>query len=500
MDEMKDVENEGPSQNLEEVVSRGKAVSRRDFLKIAGVAGAAVGVGAAFSGILAGCGGAEETTTTTAAAATTTTAGATTTTAGATTTVSAGPETGREIKIGFVDPLTGGIAAFGIPGQYCAERWREAAGDGMVFGDGKKHPVNIVVKDSQSDGSRAAQVAGDLITQDKVDIIFAAATPDTVNPVADQAEALECPCISCDCPMEPYYFGRGATPDKPFKWTYHMFWGLTELVGSSMNLWAQIETNKKVGAIWPNDPDGNAFRPGYIAAAEPLGYTIIDAGPYQTMTEDFTFAISEFKKAGCEILTGVPIPPDFTNFWKQAMQQGWQPKLVDVAKPALFPTAMEAIGAVALGIGGPSWWHPTYPFKSSLTGETCQEMALDFEKRTNQQWQQPLLHYIMFEAAVDALKRTKNLDDKQELIANIASIKLADSLAGPIDFTAPVKMGTLHPVPNVVSTPHFAGQWMKGTQNPWDIKAWQFDLIPRNNIFAPILTVPGPYVPMPITS
>jgi branched-chain amino acid transport system substrate-binding protein len=480
-------------------ISDERVVSRREFLKIAGIAGAVVGAGTGLGGLVAACGGGATTTTTTAGV-TTTTAAATTTTAGATTTVSAAPEMGREIKLGFVDPLTGGIAAFGIPGQYCATRWREVAGDGIVFGDGKKHPVSVVVQDSQSDSNRAAQVAGDLITNTKVDIIFAAATPDTVNPVADQAEALGCPCISTDCPMESYYYGRGGTPDKPFKWTYHMFWGLTELVGSSMNLWGQVTTNKMVGAIWPNDVDGNAFRPAYTDAAKANGYTIVDAGAYQTGTEDFTFAISLFKKNACEILTGVPIPPDFTNFWAQSGQQGWVPKMVDIAKPALFPSAMEAIGKTALGIGGPSWWHPSYPFKSSLTGEACQEIALDFEKRTNQQWQQPLLHYIVFEVAVDALTRTKNLDDKEELIANIASTKMADTIGGPIDFTAPVKAGTLHPVPNVVGTPHFAGQWMQGTQNPWDIKAWPFDLYPRNNVYAPTLTVPGPYVPLPITS
>ncbi|MFH0915078.1 MAG: ABC transporter substrate-binding protein [bacterium] len=487
MNEMDEVKREDSTEDFEVRAPRVGAVSRREFLKIAGVAGAAVGVGAGLGGLLAACGEEAETTTTTAGEATTTTAPA------STTTVSAAEEMGREIKIGFVDPLTGPLAAFGIPGQWCAERWREAVGDGMVFGDGKKHPVNIVVKDSQSDTNRAAQVAGDLITNDKVDIIHVAATPETVNPVSDQAEALGCPCISCDCPMEPYYFGRGGTPDKGFKWTYHMFWGVTELLGSSLDLWSQIETNKVVGALWPNDSDGNAFRPAYTGAAEAAGYTIVDAGSFQTGTEDFSFAISLFKKEGCEIQMGVVVPPDWTNFWKQSKQQDYNPKMVDIAKPTLFPTAMEALGEIAIGLGGPSWWHPTYPFKSSLTGETCQQLADDFETRTGMQWQQPQMHYVMFEMAVDVLKRTKNLDDKEEIIANVASTKMADSVAGAIDFTAPVVPGSLHPVPNVVGTPHFAGQWMKGEK-------WPFDLYVRNNIFAPTLTVQGKYVPLPVTS
>ena len=52
-----------------------KSVSRREFLKVAGIAGATIGAGAGLGGLVAACGGGE-TTTTTAAPATTTTAAA----------------------------------------------------------------------------------------------------------------------------------------------------------------------------------------------------------------------------------------------------------------------------------------------------------------------------------------------------------------------------------------------------------------------------------------
>ncbi len=205
----------------------GGTVSRREFLKIAGIAGATVGAGAGLGGLLAACGNKETTTTT--AGATTTSAGATTTSAGATTTVSTGAEGGREIKVGFVDSITGALAGFGIPGSWCVERWREAVVDGLVCGDGLNHPITISVVDSQSDSNRAARVAGDLITNEKVDFMMAAATPDTVNPVADQSEALECPCLTVDDPMEPYFFGRGGDPAVGFKWTRNLFWGFDEI-------------------------------------------------------------------------------------------------------------------------------------------------------------------------------------------------------------------------------------------------------------------------------
>ena len=64
----------------------GRTVSRREFLKIAGIAGAVVGMGAGMGGLLAAC-GEEEETTTTAGEATTTTGAQTTTTAAPSTTV-----------------------------------------------------------------------------------------------------------------------------------------------------------------------------------------------------------------------------------------------------------------------------------------------------------------------------------------------------------------------------------------------------------------------------
>lgn len=451
-----------------------KNVSRRDFLKIAGVAGAAVGLGAGLGGIVAACGGEEETTTT--GATTETTAGVTTT-GGATTTVSAGAETGREVKIGFVTPLTGALASFGVPDKYCVERATEAIGDGVVCGDGKKHPVKIITMDSQSDSNRAAQVTGDLINNDKVDIVTAASTPDTVAPVADQCEALATPCITNDCPWQPY-IGSRANGDLTtvFKWTYHTFWGLEDVQANFLDMWSQLDTNKKVGAMFPNDADGNAWLPGWEPVWGPAGLTAVVPSQFQDFTEDFTAQIAQFKKEGCEIGMGVFLPPDFTNFWKQANQQGWKPKAATYAKALLFPQSVEALGDIADGLTTEVWWTPSHPFTSALLGETCQQFADEFTKRNNgAEWTQPLLHFIVFEMAIDSLKRATSVDDKEAIIAAVKTTKL-ETIGGLIDFTEPVvgatppfKVGPCHIVENVYKTPLVGGQWRKGTKYPFEL-------------------------------
>ena len=450
--------------------SREGHVSRRDFLKAAGAAGATIGLTGGLGGLLAAC-GTEAVTTTTGPGATTTQAPtAASTQAADTTTVTAAADAGREIRLGFVEPVTGSLASFGVPTSYCKERWTEFLGDGLVLGDGKKHSVTIIDRDTQSDSNRAAQVTGDLINNDKVDVVMTASTADTVNPVADQAEALATPCVSTDAPRQPYFYGRKGDPVKGFTWTWHAFWGVEDQVSNFLDIWSQVSTNKVVGALWPNDADANAIRPVWTLILKEKGFQLVDGGAYQDGTEDFSSIISAFKAAGTEILIGAVIPPDWPNFWKQSAQQGLKEKVkvATIGKALLFPETLEALGDIGLGLSCEIWWTPNYPFKSSLTGETAAEFAADYEKRTKRQWTQPLMHYIVLEIVVDALRRATNPEDKTAIVEAIKTTKL-DTLAGPIDFTAPVKEGTAHPVPNVVKTPMVGGQWVKGSTWPYDV-------------------------------
>ncbi len=59
----------------------------------------------------------------------------------------------------------------------------------------------------------------------------------------------------------------------------------------------------------------------------------------------------------------MPIPPDFTTFWQQAAQQGFQPKLATVAKALLFPSSRRgARPARPSNLGTEVWWSPSHPF------------------------------------------------------------------------------------------------------------------------------------------
>ena len=69
-------------------------------------------------------------------------------------------------KIGYVSPQTGPLAPFGEADRWVIEQMKAAFKDGLTIG-GKRHEVQIVLKDSQSNPNRAGEVANDLILKER---------------------------------------------------------------------------------------------------------------------------------------------------------------------------------------------------------------------------------------------------------------------------------------------------------------------------------------------
>ncbi|MCR6628697.1 MAG: ABC transporter substrate-binding protein [Magnetospirillum sp.] len=389
----------------------------------------------------------------------------------------------RSFKIGFVSPRTGPLAVFADPDEFTLAQVRKVVAQGIKV-DGKTVPVEIIYKDSQSNSNRAAEVASELILNDGVDILVAASTPATTNPVADQAELNGVPCITNDTPWQPHFFGRGGDPKKGFNWTYHFFWGLEDIIGSFTSLWSQIETNRTVGSLWPNDPDGNAWGDKTIGFPPVLGqksFKLVDIGRYQTPADDFSSYIIDFKAKGVDIVTGVVPPPDFANFWSQAGQQGFKPKIVTCAKACEFPAAIQSFGDRAEGLSVEVWWSPAHPFKSGMTGQSSAELAKAYTEATGKPWTMPLaFKHSLFEVALDALKRSGGPGNPEALRNAVRDTDYA-SVVGPVNF----RKG---PVPNVSKTPLVAGQWQR--------RGRDLELVVVENSQAPMVPVQAKLKPL----
>ncbi|MFO7805076.1 MAG: ABC transporter substrate-binding protein [Paracoccaceae bacterium] len=390
---------------------------------------------------------------------------------------------GRAIRIGYVTPQTGPLAGFAEADSFTIDMFNRVMAERGV-------DVEVIVKDSQSNPNRAASVAQELIIDDGIDLMLVASTPETTNPVATVCELEEMPVISTMAPWQPFFIGQQGNPGdpstwRPFEFAYHYFWGLEDVIAVFTNMWDQLDTNKQVGGLFPNDADGNAWgdpntgvAPGFAEA----GYDTTDPGRYQNLTDDFSAQINAFQAANAEIVTGVVIPPDFTTFRNQAIQQGFGPKAITVAKAILFPQSVETLGEAGHNLSSEVWWSATHPFTSSLAGDSCADLAAGFTESTGRPWTQPIgFVHSLFEMAADVITRADDPTDLDTVVETIRGTELQTIVgrvawdgAGVPDFAAE----------NVCKTPLVGGQWRRQDDE-------SFELVVVDNITAPDIPAAG---------
>ncbi len=407
----------------------------------------------------------------------------------------AGGSSTKNITIGWIHPLTGDLAGFGAADNWIISKIRQTTPykNGFKIG-GKTYQVTIKSYDSQSSVTRAGDLARSAILSG-VDMLLASSTPETVNAVASQAETLGTPLICSNCPWESWYINLGGNPLKPTlkpKYVVLYFLGAEHLVSCFIPMWdrihAQLHTDKIVAAAFPNDSDGNAFRAVFPPVAKAAGYKMVLSPAYTDGTTNYTSMISQFKSAGADFFTNVPLPPDFATMWKQSIQQGFRPKLATVAKVLLFPPDAYALGSSVYNVATDTWWVPTLPWKSSFTGETCQQMANEFEASGHGQWNANISNYSLFEVAHAAFSKVSDPHDKAEVANALHQVNIS-ALAGPLDFGPGGKGWLPHagPAPGVAITPPAGVQWQKGTKYPLEMQIVDNTLLPEAKITADLL-------------
>jgi branched-chain amino acid transport system substrate-binding protein len=364
---------------------------------------------------------------------------------------------GRALKIGFISPLSGPLAEFGVSDPFVLDLVRTRLAQGLATASGRV-PAQLVSRDSQSNPDRATQMAQQLINDEHVDLMLTTSTPEVVNPVADACEAAGVPCIGTVDPWESWYYGRGAKPGQPspFKWSYLFSFGAEQFFKVFQQAWNLIPTNRRVGVLYPNDADGNAFRANLIRRLEGIGFHVTDVGAYQDGTTDFSNQIAMLRKANVEIITGSPIPNDFAVFLRQAAQQGLtqQLKILFPVKVGDDPAYIESLGELGDRFCTTAVWSPAFPYVSPLLGINSAQLANEFEHKTGRFWDQTLgTTAALFDVAMALVRACDNPFERATVARSLAKLR-AQTMIGSIDFAH-------GPVPNVATAPLVGCQWRK---------------------------------------
>jgi len=341
-----------------------------------------------------------------------------------------------EILMGCTTSLTGPVAGAGMGGSFGVE----AAVDdinklGGVYVEeyGKRIPVRVLVVNSESDPIKMGTLAEDLILGSKVNVMTTGIEPPHLNsPVANVTERYKVPNFSGIGPMEPW-LGLRSEVTPTWKYTWAMGFSIATPAPPGdfragdpgylvMDTWLNAlgahgdETNKKVAACGCDDPDGRGWYLGFAPAAVDAGYDVygIDElfGLYAPGTTDFTPLIQEWMDYGCEILWGNWPPPDYGTMMRQALVQGFKPKVAFASKAALFYPDVAAWGGdIPLGVSLEWWWDPSIQDSPGIGDTTPQSLADKWYEETGEPMNQMLgVGYTTIQVFVDAIERAGTLD------------------------------------------------------------------------------------------
>ncbi|GAA2818350.1 ABC transporter substrate-binding protein [Saccharopolyspora taberi] len=363
----------------------------------------------------------------------------------------------RKLTIGVIAARTGRLSRLGAPPLFAMDLLEPHLR--RISNSGRAHEVRLVSRDSGSEPAQARRGTEELIRDEHADVVLTLAGTHVLPAVADTCEEMATPCVSSTFPWQVYYYGRGATDDRPFRWTYHFAWGLDDIASTFAEMWEALGPGQRVGCVWNDGPQGNWSRDRFAPVAEDRGHDLVDPGGYREPAADFSPHIGEFLGADVEVVTSTATSADLALFYEQAAERGLRPRLITCSRWLAYPFQ----GALAdAKVATLVYWTPRHPYRSSFDGMRADELADAYEQRTGQQWLQPLgLAHALFEVAAHALSTAGDPTDRESVAAAIGSARL-ETMAGPLDWTR-------GPVPNVATVPLVGGQWKPGGRHLRDL-------------------------------
>jgi branched-chain amino acid transport system substrate-binding protein len=107
-----------------------------------------------------------------------------------------------------------------------------------------------------------------------------------------------------------------------------------------------------------------------------------------------------------------------------------------------------------MNVSSAAYWHKAFPYKSSLTGVSGNELADGYEAASGKQWTQQLgASLSLLDAGFDVLKAASDVKSKAAVAKAMSTLKTT-TIAGKVDFTS-------GPVANVSPGPIIGTQWVK---------------------------------------
>jgi len=349
-----------------------------------------------------------------------------------------GPTVPTKILIGVPAPQTGmygGFGAGGVWGMQAAVADINALGGVYVEEYDKNLTLELVVRNTESDDSKAVSIAESLILTDKVHFLAYGDQPPPMNAaIATKAQTHKIPYICTTGPAEPWLAMRAAAPGN---WSYTWATGLFAIGNPGdrpadgytiADTWLAMldlygnSTNKVAGVFASDDPDGVGWHGGFPGILEGWGCNVVakeDAKSLLPMdTTDFSSLIDEWVDDNVEIIWGNAPAPFVKTLLEQAWAtEGFAPKLISIGRAPLFYEDVSSwVGNTSLGVLVEIWWDPAWGKSAGVSAPgigntTAESLAARWTAAKATPVNRSIgAGYSIIQVLIDAIERAGTLD------------------------------------------------------------------------------------------
>lgn len=279
------------------------------------------------------------------------------------------------IKVGAPLPLTGPLSPEGVKQQNGYKLWADTANaKGGIKAGGKTYKVEIVAVDYASNTPRAVQTAERLISEDKVNFLFAPFGSGAAKAASGVSEKYGIPTIAATASSSQVY-------DQGYKFLFGTFTPnetLTEPLADIVT--AKDKAIKKVAILARNDLFPLAIANEMEKSAKSHKLDVVSFERYAIGTMDHSSAITQMRAAKPDWIFATGYINDLILIRKQMAELGLKaPVITMIAGPA-YKEFIDATGALAEDVSSAAWWHPAVRYKGKDVFGTTEAFNALWEK------------------------------------------------------------------------------------------------------------------------
>ena len=360
------------------------------------------------------------------------------------------------ILVGATLAVTGPFSAEVGVFKKMMENWAEmvnAKGGIMLKEYGKKLSLKFIIYDDTSAGPASQRLYEKLVTEDKAHLLLGPYSSPITAAASTVPEKHKIPFIALEANATPIFtrgfeWMVGVIDDGP-KWSFNYF-----------DMLAQEGKAKTIAFLIEDTPHPKEVGSGSMPKAREIGLKVVVEEYFPVATQDFTPIIAKIKAADPDIIYVAAFPARSLTFFKQAIEQGVNPREFHVIHHgAAF---REPAGKAANLVTGENYWMPGVKGGPNVA-EFEELLTKTGIKVEDFPWAS--IHFFGFEALRAALEKAGTLEPAK-VMAALRGLDI-QTISGQLRFYKKGEnrnpntawQGTLNPFPTQIQDGKYVTLW-----------------------------------------